>query len=71
MFKDLDRNQRRVLSRMWTEIKVRQARRGYKSGLVKGRNSICFGLQVTDSYGCYSAIPVTRTRLLTALECLL
>jgi len=28
MFKDPDRNQRRVLSRMWTEIKVRQARRG-------------------------------------------
>jgi len=23
MLKDLDRNQRRVLSRMWTEIKVR------------------------------------------------
>jgi hypothetical protein len=44
---------------------------GLKSSLVKGRNSIYFGLQVTDSYGWYSAIPVTRTRLLTALECLL
>jgi len=31
MFKDPDRNQRRVLSRMWMEIKVRQARRGLKA----------------------------------------